>query len=93
MSHVDLDDTTNCPLWVLCGQCGATMWTARLAVATYETSIGVFCRTMCDRCVATSGPRYGMALTEVAYLVMDHCEHLGIDLDQMAAALEAEQSE
>lgn len=90
--HINLDDTTHCPLDETCAHCGAAR---DLAVAAYDTSIGVFCQTMCGTCIDggerdMQTPQYGIALRIVIERVISHCKHLGIDLDQMAAAMEEE---
>ena len=62
--------------------------TAFLAVATAVTPVGVFCLTLCGRCAdAGELPRIP-SWTEAFRRVAQHCEHLGCDLDQMAAALD-----
>lgn len=81
-----LDDTGNCPLGEICIFCGTSQ---ELAVATLESPVGVFCLTMCDDC----GERGRLPGFPVAYAVhasLEHCGHLGINADQMAAAMEAE---
>ena len=89
-ADINLDDTTHCPLGDQCWVCGTT---DDLAVAIYGTALGVYCDTLCGECAhAGTAPR-GLAATTVMFLVMVHCEHLGIDIDQMAAVLDAEQAE
>jgi hypothetical protein len=67
-----------------CEACGATR---QLEVATYQTPVGVFCATACGSCIdqATAPPVRSWA--EAIERVGTHCEHLGIDVDQMAALL------
>jgi hypothetical protein len=59
-------------------------------VATYETPVGVFCATVCDRCVAASSAPPVRSWLEAFERVGAHCEHRGIDLDQMGALLHRE---
>jgi hypothetical protein len=82
---IDLDDRSRCPMAKRCESCGHA---DDLDVATFGTRIGVYCLTVCGTCVAASRFPTGWAAT--AALVLRHCEHLGLDLDQMAAALETE---
>lgn len=79
-----VDDTDRCPLFDHCATCGST---DDLAVATVETNVGVFCTTLCG-CCADAGqtprpPGWAAAMDWVAA----HCEHLNINVDQMAALL------
>ena len=86
---VDLDDTSRCPLGHRCESCGAER--DDLAICTVELGpLGVACLTMCPRC-AGSDVAPPVAVGTAVRLVMQHCEHLGIDADQMAAAMEADQ--
>jgi hypothetical protein len=61
-----------------------------LEVATYQTPVGVFCATVCWSCVdagtAPPVPSWARAVERVGA----HCQHLGIDVDQMGARLHAE---
>jgi hypothetical protein len=59
-------------------------------VATYQTQVGVFCATVCDRCVTAGNPPPVRSWLQAFERVGAHCEHLGIDLDQMAALLHCE---
>lgn len=86
----DLDDTTNCPLDACCATC-ATEEVDDLIIATGVTQVGVFCFTLCKPCADESFvPRVGLhaAMTSV----LEHCRHLGIDLDQAAELLERERA-
>jgi hypothetical protein len=76
---VDLDDTTQCPTAERCESCDAA---TDLAVVTLDTPIGVYCLTACGTCVTEARFPTGWATT--AALVLRHCGHLDIDLDQMA---------
>jgi hypothetical protein len=79
-----LGPTTRCPLASRCGACASTR---DLEVATHATPVGVFCATACGPCVeaAEAPPVRGWA--QACERVGGHCEHLGTDLDQMAALL------
>jgi hypothetical protein len=59
-------------------------------VATYQTQVGVFCGTVCDRCVNAGNSPPMRSWLEAFERVGIHCEHLGIDLDQMGALLHRE---
>ena len=84
---IDLDDTSRCGgPGMRCESCGAA---GELALATADTALGVLCLTLCARC-ARSGQLPGCSAPTVVRLVLTHCEHLGIDVDQMAAAMELE---
>lgn len=80
---IDLDDTGSCPTTSACEGCGIDN---HLDLATVETPLGVACITLCASCARGSGFRW--TVTYAAIRVGQHCEHLGIDLDQMAASLE-----
>jgi hypothetical protein len=77
----------HCPRARRCEACGATRL---LKVATYQTPVGVFCATVCDRCMAAGNPPPVRSWPGAVERVAGHCEHLGIDLDQMAALLHGE---
>ena len=87
MSTIDLDDTTRCPLGHRCESCGTEH--AHLEVRTARTALGVLCVTLCPRC-AGSGMAPPVSLSTAVRLVGQHAEHLGIDVDQMAAELEGD---
>ena len=81
---VRLESTRGCPLGRLCESCGTGL---DLGVATLDCPVGELCMPLCGECVATARiPSVG-AGTAVS-MVLRHCAHLGIDLDQMAATLE-----
>ncbi len=79
---VDLDDTTGC---LRAGSCEGCQATAGLAVCTATAIGGVLCLTLCPSC---DPPR--LPGPEVARRTLSHCQHLGIDIDEMAAALARE---
>lgn len=55
------------------------------------TPIGLLCRSLCAACASDErAPR--LSIREAAELVTGHCEHLGIDLDEMAAAARQERN-
>lgn len=76
----DLDDTSHCPVGHRCESCGVE--SRDLAVETVESRLGVMCLTLCRRC-AKFGGEYPIAVGTAARLVMAHCQHLGIDADEM----------
>lgn len=83
---LDVDDVAGCPHAASCAVCGDA---TRLAVHTLETPVGVACATLCRPCViAGRSPGFGSWAAACA-AVGDHCGHLGCDVDEMAAALEA----
>lgn len=90
---VDVDDVSRCPLGVRCESCGVEDPTEEdqpgLAVHTAHTQLGVMCLTMCARCAA-SDCAPPVSLRTAVNLVGQHAAHLGIDVDEMAAAMEAE---
>jgi hypothetical protein len=83
-----LGPSRRCPRAGRCEACGTTR---RLEVATYQTPVGVFCATVCDLCVEGRNAPPVRSWLEAFERVGAHCEHLGIDLDQMGALLHREQ--
>ncbi|RSM65010.1 hypothetical protein DMH04_50095 [Kibdelosporangium aridum] len=91
----DLDDVTHCPQASQCHNCGGTN---RLdTIMTFGTPIGVFCATMCTLCALDPDlaeiTSFSLSIPDVMVRVMNHCSHLGITLDDMATALDAERPE
>jgi hypothetical protein len=85
-----LGPVARCPLAARCEACGSGR---ELDVATYQTPVGVFCATVCGACV-TAGKAPPVRSWLAAFeRVGAHCQHLGIDLDQMADLLQAERGE
>jgi hypothetical protein len=83
--HIDLDNTAGCPVGVRCESCGTEG--GPLAVETASAArLGVMCLTLCRRCAAYDD-QIPVSVSTAARLVGQHCAHLGIDLDQMAAAM------
>jgi hypothetical protein len=87
VNTLDIDDTSRCPVAPQCATCNGT---TDVDVCTIATPVGVCCMTLCSAC-ADSGrlpsfPSWSAAVRTVA----EHCEHLGCDVDEMAAALEAD---
>jgi len=80
MSHMDLDDTSNCPVGFRCESCGDT---GEIAVPTPSTAVGVLCLSLCPRC-SSSTVAPPVSVGTAVRLVMQHCGHLGIDADEMA---------
>ena len=83
-----LGPSRRCPRAGRCEACGTTR---RLDVATYQTPVGVFCATVCDPCVDARNAPPVRSWVEAVERVGAHCEHLGIDVDQMGALLHREQ--
>lgn len=85
MTTIELDNTENCPCGFRCESCGIEA--PDLAVATAEMGrLGVACLTLCDACAA-SDVVPPVSVSTAVRLVGQHCTHLGIDLDTMAAIL------
>ena len=82
-----LGPSRRCPRAGRCEGCGTTR---DLDLATYQTPVGVFCATVCDPCVAAGKAPPVRSWLEAFERAGTHCEHLGIDLDQMAALLHYE---
>jgi hypothetical protein len=85
-----LGPTVGCPLGRRCEACGSGQ---RLAMATYQTPVGVLCATVCRACIATGTAPPIRSWVQACERVAAHCQHLGIDLDQMGALLHAERQE
>jgi hypothetical protein len=85
-----LGPVARCPQAARCEACGRGR---DLEVATYQTPVGVFCATVCGPCVTAGKPPPIRSWGQACERVGDHCQHLGIDLDQMADILQAEHEE
>ena len=86
--NADLDDVSRCPLGVRCASCGIER--DDLQVRTVELGrLGVACLTMCERC-AESDVAPPVTVGTAARLTLQHCIHLGITIDDMAEAMEAD---
>jgi hypothetical protein len=72
------------------GRCEACGTTRDLDLATYQTQVGVFCATVCTPCVDAGNTPPVRSWLQAFERVGAHCQHLGIDLDQMAALLDRE---
>ncbi|MFR9807283.1 hypothetical protein ACL02T_34035 [Pseudonocardia sp. RS010] len=83
--ELNLDSAARCPLGHRCESCGTA--DGPLAVRTATTPLGVLCLTLCPPCAATGGPP-PITVGTAARLVGQHAEHLGVDLDEMADAME-----
>jgi hypothetical protein len=70
-----------------CEVCGGTLG---LEVATYQMLVGVFCATVCWWCLRVGNAPPVRSWAQACERIADHCQHLGLDLDQMADLLEAE---
>ncbi len=79
-----MDDTTGCPVARWCESCQRL--DVDLYVVTADSGMrGVLCMTLCAGCCEQPLPPWGVL--EAANRAAEHCEHLGIDLDQMADAV------
>lgn len=87
---IDLDNVTNCPRADRCEACGGE---EDLGISTYNTQVGVYCATVCDACTDDGKHPKPTAVAAAVDRVLSHCEHLGIDADQMAAALRDEEAD
>jgi hypothetical protein len=88
MAHGDpLGPTARCPL---AGRCEACAGTRELEVATYATPVGVLCATVCGACVDQGKAPAVRGWATACERVGGRCEHLGVDLDRMAALRHAE---
>ena len=85
-----LGPSPRCPLAGRCQACGGSR---DLDVATYQTPVGVFCATVCQRCVAAGNAPPVRSWGQACEQVYRHCQHLGVDLDQMADVLQAERGQ
>ncbi|OZM79921.1 hypothetical protein [Pseudonocardia sp. MH-G8] len=81
-----LDDTTNCPIADRCAGCGSR---TRLTPAIADTPVGTLCLTVCPACIRHHVPPR-LSVPQAVYAAVAHCEHLGIDADEMAALRAAE---
>ena len=89
MTAVNLDDVSRCPLGVRCESCGVER--DDLAICTVELgSLGVTCLTLCPRC-AGSDVAPPVSVGTASRLVLQHCIHVGITIDEMAAAMEVDE--
>jgi hypothetical protein len=79
-----------CPLAGRCEACGTTR---ALEVATYQAPVGVFCATVCGRCLSVGMAPPVRSWGQACERVGAHCQHLGIDLDQMVDLLHPDAEE
>jgi hypothetical protein len=86
VSAINLDRTDNCPRGVRCESCGVEGDDLRVCTVQLDR-LGVACLTMCPRC-ANSDVIPPVAVGTAVRLTMQHCIHLGITVDEMAALLE-----
>lgn len=89
-----LEDTSNCPVAEKCYQCEAHRAPTDLDVYPIRTPMGTFCLTLCCLChMGLLGARPQRPLDEhdVRALVAAHCQHPGVTLDAMSAALASQE--
>ena len=84
MTAFDVFSTENCPVGFRCESCGDAA--EDLVATTAETSLGVLCLTVCRRC-GDSDMAPPVSVGTAVRLVLKHAEHLGITVDEMAAAI------
>lgn len=89
---IDLDDVSNCPLAEECSACGGAEFAEELFVATLTSPVGVYCITLCPPCTWRSTSLGSVPVATAVERSLDHCGHLGITADQMAAAMEEEET-
>jgi hypothetical protein len=80
-----LDNTENCPTAKQCESCGSE---DDVLVRAAQTSLGVLCVSLCEPCEEGELPK--LNVQRAAIRIGMHCEHLGIDLDQMAEMMNVE---
>ena len=88
---VDLDNRDNCAE-DNAERCETCTSTTDLRTCTLDTPVGVYCATVCGKCV-DGGHLPRIPVAAAAHRVLDHCRHLGIDLDEMAAQRRQERGE
>lgn len=80
----DLFDVSCCPRGHRCESCGAV--DEHLEVATADTPLGILCLTVCARC-ASARMAPPVSVSTANRLVLQHCQHLGITIEEMAEQL------
>jgi len=88
VNAINLDDTSSCPLGVRCESCGVERDDLEVRTAAFGR-LGVACLTLCPRC-AGSDVVPPVAVGTAMRLPAQHWGHLGITVDEMAAAMDAE---
>jgi hypothetical protein len=78
-------DTSNCPVAGRCTRCPRR---DDLTVVPLRTVAGVFCATLCALCVEAGRLPWPESVTRTADMVLDHCEHTGLSVDDAAALLD-----
>jgi hypothetical protein len=86
VTRINLDDASNCPLGHRCESCGAKRADLRVCRAALGR-LGVACLTLCPRC-AGSGVVPPVSTGTAVRLTALHRGHLGITVDDLAAAME-----
>jgi hypothetical protein len=85
-----LGPSVRCRLGRCCEACGGGQ---RLEAATYQAPVRVLCATVCCACVAADAAPPVRSWGQACERVRAHYQHLGLDLDQMGALLQAEHRE
>lgn len=88
--RLDLDDTSRCPIPEVCEVCGDSR---DLYTATFQTPVGAFCLGLCEECLDAGEFPAALSWPWTAERVASHCEHLRCDLEEMAAAIRAAETQ
>jgi hypothetical protein len=82
---IDLDNVTRCPLVDKCESCSTS---EDLELVTVLTPVGIYCATLCGSCIDHDLIPSPGGLPGAVRRSLEHCGHLGIDADEMGAAIE-----
>ena len=87
-SYVDVDDVTRCPQAATCERCGQSDST--MEVVTVDLAhLGVACASICQYCLDGDRlPRWDVPSS--VRRIGNHCEHLGVTVDDMAESIAAD---
>jgi len=80
-------ETRDCPV---AGECDSCSSGEELRVWEADTQIGIICMTLCERC-ADRGEMPRLGWGDAARMVLEHCEHRGVDADYDLRQREAEE--
>ena len=81
-----MDDTSDCPRRECCEICSGT---ADAATVTIQHPGGICCISVCEACEVQDRP-IAFGIHDAFERVLEHCGHLGIDLDEMQDAIRQE---